>query len=183
MGGVERKGTARSVRRSLVCAAGTALTFVALGIAASALGSMIGTTSKWVYLVLGILMLLMALQTLGVIKIIPSINLVSKNERRGYVGAFLVGVLGGLFSSPCSTPVLIALLAVVAGSGNVLWSAAMLLAYALGHSILSVIAGTSTGFVKSLKQDERYARASKAVSVVLGLAIAAAGAYLVYLGI
>lgn len=43
----------------------------------------------------------------------------NKNKRRGFFGAFLVGILGGIFSSPCSTPVLIALLAIVAGASIV----------------------------------------------------------------
>ena len=34
---------------------------------------------------------------------------------RGYLGALVAGILGGVFSSPCSTPVLIVLLAIVAG--------------------------------------------------------------------
>lgn len=183
VGGVEQKGTAKSLRLSLVFALGSALAFVALGVAASTVGAAIGSAGQWVYVVLGVLMLLMALQTLGFVSLVPSSNLVSKNDRRGYAGALLVGVLSALFSSPCSTPVLIALLAAVAGSGSVAWSAAMLLAYALGHSVLSVVAGTSTGFVRSLSRSERYGRASKAVSIVLGVAIGAVGVYLIYIGL
>jgi thiol:disulfide interchange protein len=63
-------------------------------------------------------MILMALQTWGIFEIIPSSYLISKNTKKGFAGAFITGILGGIFSSPCSTPVLIALLAIVAGKGS-----------------------------------------------------------------
>ncbi len=75
---------------------------------------MIGSGSSWWYLVLGVLMVLMAMQVWGIFTVIPSSYLVSMNKKRGFLGAFLAGVLGGVFSSPCSTPILVVLLAVVA---------------------------------------------------------------------
>ena len=80
----------------------------------------------------------------------------------------------------CSTPVLIALLAVVASSGSIAWSAVMLVAYSVGHSILAVIAGTSTGFVKSLSESKRYGRLSNVLKYVMGAVIALIGIYLIY---
>ena len=147
VGGVERKGTSQSLKLSLVFALGTAVAFCVLGIVATAAGSLLGSGGGWLYIVLGVLMIAMALQVLGIVEIVPSTYLTSKNTRRGYLGALITGVLAGVFASPCSTPVLIALLAVVASSGSIVWSTVMLLAYSVGHSILAVAAGTSTGFV------------------------------------
>ncbi len=48
-----------------------------------------------------------------------------KSKRRGYAGAFITGMLGGLFSL-LRNPVLIALLAIAAGSG-VVWGALLML--------------------------------------------------------
>jgi cytochrome c biogenesis protein CcdA len=100
-----------------------------------------GLASSWWYIVLGVIMVLMALQVWGIFELIPSSYLISKNTKRGFVGAFVAGILGGVFSSPCSTPVLIALLAIVAGKGSVLWGILLLLLYSVGHSILAVVAG------------------------------------------
>lgn len=47
--------------------------------------------------VLGVLMVLMALQTWEIFNFIPSINLIFKNKRCGLFGAFLAGILGGIF--------------------------------------------------------------------------------------
>lgn len=183
VGGVERKGTSQSLKLSLVFALGTAVAFCVLGIVATAAGSLLGSGGGWLYIVLGVLMIAMALQVLGIVEIVPSTYLTSKNTRRGYLGALITGVLAGVFASPCSAPVLIALLAVVASSGSIVWSTVMLLAYSVGHSILAVAAGTSTGFVKSLSESNKYGRISQVLKYVMAFVIAAIGAYLIYTGI
>ncbi|NLH01389.1 MAG: cytochrome c biogenesis protein CcdA, partial [Clostridiales bacterium] len=125
---------------------------------------------------------LMALQTWGIFEIIPSSYLISKNTARGYAGAFIAGILGGIFSSPCSTPVLIALLAIVAGKGSVIWGMLLLFIYSVGHGILAVIAGTSIGFVRKLSASGKYGRISAAVKIIMGLLILLIGVYMLYLG-
>ncbi|MHC1692539.1 MAG: cytochrome c biogenesis protein CcdA [Sphaerochaetaceae bacterium] len=182
VGGTAQKDTKRAFRLSLVFALGAAVTFTTLGVLASVAGRMIGNASSWWYLVLGVLMVLMALQTWGIFEIIPSSYLVGRNTRRGLGGAFLAGILGGIFSSPCSTPVLIALLAIVAGKGSIAWGILLLLIYSIGHGLLAVVAGTSVGFVRRLSESQRYGRFSVALNIILGAAILAIGLYMFYLG-
>ena len=118
VGGTGAREPKKALLLSLAFALGSAVTFTALGVVAATAGSLLGTSARWWYIVLGVLMVLMALQTWGIFEIIPSSYLLSKNTKKGYAGAFLAGILGGVFSSPCSTPVLIALLAIVAGKGS-----------------------------------------------------------------
>ena len=66
VGGTGNNDTKRAFQLSLTFAIGMAVTFTALGIVASMLGKLMGTTSPWWYLALGILMLLMALQVFEV---------------------------------------------------------------------------------------------------------------------
>lgn len=172
----------KAFKLSLIFAIGSAVTFTVLGIIASLLGNLIGVSAKWWYLVLGVLMVLMSLQIWGIYNIIPSTYLLSKNKKRGYIGAFIAGVLGGIFSSPCATPVLIALLAVVAGKGNLIWGGLLLLIYAIGHGILAVIAGTSIGFVKNLGKSQRYGKLSKVLNIIIGCLVLIIGFYMFYLG-
>ncbi len=93
----------------------------------------------------------------------------------------IAGILGGVFSSPCSTPVLIALLAIVAGSENMLFGILLLLLYSVGHGILAVICGTGVGFVQKLSQDKRYQKVSTALKILMGALIALIGFYMFYL--
>lgn len=181
VGGVGEKSTKKAFAYSLVFSAGTALTFVTLGIIATSAGKLMGTSSSAWYLVLGVLMVLMALQTWEIFNFIPSVNLLGKSKRKGFAGAFLVGILGGIFSSPCSTPVLIALLAIVAGEGNLLWGIALMLLYSVGHSFLVMVAGTSVGFVKKISGSEKYNKAAVVLKILMGAVILLIGFYMFWL--
>lgn len=182
VGGTVQRDTKRAFWLSITFAAGTAVTFTTLGVIASMAGKLMGTSASWWYIILGVLMILMALQTWGIYEIIPSSYLISKNTRKGFVGAFIAGILGGIFSSPCSTPVLIALLAIVAGKGSILWGILLLLLYAIGHGILAIVAGTSIGFVQKLSSSEKYGKASTVLKIVMGAFILLIGFYMFYLG-
>lgn len=182
VGGTGQKDMKRAFRLSLTFALGSAVTFTILGVIASLAGKLMGTSASWWYIVLGILMVLMALQTWGIFEIIPSSYLIAKNTKRGYMGAFIAGILGGVFSSPCSTPVLIALLAIVAGKGSIVWGILLLLIYSVGHGILAIIAGTSVGLVQRLTANKRYGRFSIVLKVVMGAIILLIGFYMFYLG-
>jgi cytochrome c biogenesis protein CcdA len=182
VGGTGQRDTKKAFRLSATFAAGTAVTFTILGVTASIAGKLIGNAASWWYIVLGVLMVLMAFQTWGIFEIIPSSYLISKNRKRGYLGALTAGILGGIFSSPCSTPVLIALLAIVAGKGSLVWGIILLMLYSIGHGILAVIAGTSVGFVRGLSANPKYGKASTALKITLGAIILIIGVYMFYLG-
>ncbi len=182
VGGTSGGDTKKSFKLSMVFALGSAVTFTALGTIASLVGGLIGNSASWWYIVLGILMMLMALQTFEIFNFIPSSNLLSKSSKRGYIGAFLAGILGGVFSSPCATPVLIVLLSIVAGSGSVVWGIVLLLLYSIGHSVLVVVAGTSVGFANKLSAGGKYGSLSKWIKYILGSLILLIGFYMFYLG-
>lgn len=180
VGGTGQRDPGRALRLSLVFALGSAITFTALGVAASLAGRLIGFTASWWYLVLGALMVLMALQTWGIIQLIPASYLISRNKRRGYVGALIAGILGGVFSSPCATPVLVALLAILAGRGSIAWGAVLMLFYAIGHGILAVVAGTSVGLANKLSS--KGGGLPAVINAILGALMLAMGLYMFYLG-
>lgn len=182
VGGTGQHDTKRAFWLSVTFALGAAVTFTTLGVTASIAGRLIGTSASWWYIILGVLMLLMALQTWGIYEIIPSSYLISKNTKKGYLGAFIAGILGGVFSSPCSTPVLIALLAIVAGKGSVFWGILLLLLYSIGHGILAIVAGTSIGFVQKLSSSKKYGKVSTVLKIAMGTLILLIGFYMFYLG-
>ena len=184
VGGKGKREPAVAFRYSSVFSLGMAITFTSLVAFASFIGKLMsfGMGGVW-YLVLGALMILMALQTCCIINIIPSTYAQSKNTRRDYPGALVMGILGGLFSYPCATPVLVALLALVAQSGKPLWGIFLLLLYSIGHSILVVLAGTFMGLAGKITKNERYGVISKILNILLGLGILLVGFYLIYSGL
>ena len=181
VGGVGERNTKKAFLYSAVFSLGTAVTFVTMGIIATSAGMLMGTSSPVWYIILGTLMVLMSLQTFGIFNFIPSVNLMGKNKKKGIVGAFLAGVLGGIFSSPCSTPVLIALLAIVAGEGKMLWGILLMLLYSIGHSTLVMVAGTSISFVQRINESNKYKTVAAVLKYVMGAAILLIGFYMFWL--
>ena len=126
-------------------------------------------------------MILMALQMWDIITIIPSTYLSAINKRRGYAGALVAGILGGVFSSPCSTPVLVALLSVAAGEGNALRGGLLLLLYSLGCTALAIVLGSSPALIRKLGANSSFRLVSRILSILLGAAVLAIGLYMLYL--
>lgn len=182
VGGVGNKDTKNAFLLSITFAAGMAVTFTALGTIASLFGKLMLGAGKWWFIVLGILMILMALQTWEVYNFIPSTYLTSKNTKKGFIGAFLTGILAGAFSSPCATPILVVIISLVSAGANIAWGVFLLLLYSIGHSALVVVAGTSVGFVKKITQSEKYGLASSIIKFITGALIMLIAVYLLYLG-
>lgn len=147
--GDEVKDNKRAFFLSLTFAAGSAFTFICLGFLASALGHAVGH-SEILHTALGILMILMALQMWGIIHLIPHVHGLAGNGKKGFIGAFFIGMIGGIFSSHCAAPVILMLLTIAAESGNYILGAVLLLCYSVGHGIIIVAAGTSVGFANRL---------------------------------
>lgn len=181
IGSNKEKSIKRNFLYSLSYAIGLTVTFTCLGIISALTGSFLGNyNSYWLYF-LGILMILMGIQTLGIFTFIESKNLMSLNRKKGILGGFILGILGGIFSSPCSTPVLIVLLAVVSQSKNLIMGIIMMLFYSLGYSFLTLVAGTFVGFVKELNKSKKYEIVTKVLNVVLALIMFLIGFYMIYL--
>lgn len=182
MAGTGNDNTKRAFYMSLVFAVGTSFTYTSLGIFAAYAGRLMGTASSWWYIALGVLMLAMAAQVLGIITLIPSKNLINGKMGRGYLGALAAGCLAGLFSSPCSTPVLVVLLSIAVKDGNAIHGGGLLLLYSFGHSILAVAAGTSIGFANRIMRSEGYGRLSEVIRYVTAGLILLLSFYMFYLG-
>ncbi len=61
-------------------------------------------------------------------------------RREGILDVFFLGILSGILASPCATPIMAAIIAFIAASGNLVIGMIMLLMYSLGHSVLIILA-------------------------------------------
>lgn len=182
VGGTGIQDTKKAFMLSLTFASGMALTFTVLGAIAALIGRAMQVFGGWWYIFLGILMVLMALQTFEIFTFIKPTYLTSKNTRKGYIGAFITGILGGIFSSPCSTPILVVLLAIVGQSGSLFYGIILLLLYSIGNSALIIAMGTSIGLVKKITTNEKYGKISNYLKYFMGAVILIFAFYMFYLG-
>lgn len=172
VGGTAGHNTKKAFRLSLTMAVGMAATFAVFGSIASALGHVLEHLGVWWFLILGIIMILMALQTWGVYEFVPVRHFCGTQvTKKGYAGAFLAGMLSGVFASHCATPVMIALLALAAKSDKMMWGVFLLALYAAGHSVLLLLAGTSYSAIEKIIQEPKYKKAADILKKLLGLVI------------
>ncbi|HPB51528.1 MAG TPA: cytochrome c biogenesis protein CcdA [Myxococcota bacterium] len=183
--GQRQVGVIRSLLFSLTFVAGLALTFTAMGMLAALAGRMYGDISGVWNLVVAVVCVLMGLHLTGLVTIpIPSLGDRLRPRSRGFLGAFLLGLLFGVVSAPCAAPILVVLLTYLAGSGaSVAWGGTLLLVYALGHSVLILIAGTSMGAAAALIENTRATHVLRILRIVAGVAIILVGLYFGYKGL
>jgi cytochrome c biogenesis protein CcdA len=144
------------------------------------MGRMFGDVGAfWKYVVAGVC-LLMGLHLLGVIKWNLPVPAGLRVKKQGYFGAFLLGLLFGVVSTPCAVPILAVLLAFVAEKGNVLYGGFLLFVYAVGHSALVLVAGTSVGAAKGLLESKGLRQAHAVIQKVAGVLIISIGLYFVF---
>ncbi|OPX91259.1 MAG: Thiol:disulfide interchange protein DsbD precursor [Pelotomaculum sp. PtaB.Bin104] len=181
VGGYAGNDKKRAFKYSLFFCVGLVTTFTVLGALSAMLGRLMTGTGNWWYIVLGGIMVLVALQMFGIINFMPQ-SCGVPTPKKGLFGAFLLGIVGGILSSPCATPVLVAILAFVAGQGNIVYGMALLAVYAIGHCALLLVAGTSVGFVQTLAASPDTEKAGKVLKFIFGLLILFLAFYLFGIG-
>jgi len=174
-----KSGVVQAALFSLVFILGLAVTFTVMGVAAALAGKLYGDVSSTWNWIVAIVCVLMGLHLAGFVTVpIPAIGSSIQPKTRGFVGAFLLGLLFGLVSAPCAAPILIVLLTYLAGSGaTIAWGALLLLIYALGHSVLILIAGTSMGAARTLLENKKTTRTLEYLRRAAGFIIVLVGIY------
>jgi cytochrome c-type biogenesis protein len=173
-------GLKKNLLFSLFFVLGLSVTFTALGLFSALMGRMFGDVGGfWKYIV-AVVCLVMGLQLLGLFKIELPLPRTFSVRKRGKLGAFLLGLLFGIVSTPCAVPILAVLLAFVAQKGDIVYGGWLLFMYALGHSALVLIAGTSVGAAKKLIESRGLGKANAALQKFAGAVIILVGVYFAF---
>lgn len=172
-----------NIKASIFYALGISITFTLLGILAGGIGRILSAYFRYWLIFLGILMIFMAFETSEITSIIPASNMISRIKNRGNLGAFLIGAVSGVFSSPCATPVLIFILGIISSKQNILFGIVMMILYSIGYSMVTILAGSLVGFVQSLKQSNKYEKFYNLSKYALSILMLLIGFYLFYEGI
>lgn len=171
----------RSLAIATLFVVGLSITFTLLGVVAAAAGLVFGALGKAWYYAVAVICIVIGLQLLGLIQIpIPTLFAHQRERvtRRGLLGALLLGLVSGLVSSQCATPVLIAILTYAMAKGTLLYGATLLFVYALGRGMPIVVAGTFTGLARNLSALGRWTSQLEKVS---GIVVIAVGLYFIWI--
>ena len=143
------------VLRASVYVLGMATMYSVLGASASLTGGFFGAwlASKWVLAGIGILMLILALGMFGLYQFqLPSgvLTRLSSHPRTGIIGMYLAGLIVGIFAAPCIGPPIVALLALVAAKGSILYGFSAFFILSLGLGTPYWLLGVSSGALRKL---------------------------------
>jgi thiol:disulfide interchange protein DsbD len=145
----------RAMALAATYVAGIGVMYTTLGVSFALAGRAFGTFmgSPWVMVPIAVLFFVMAASMFGAFELALPTSLQTRLSGvggKGYAGAFLMGLVGGIIAAPCTGPVLASVLAYVATTRSVALGGSLLFTYALGMGVLFfVIAAFAVALPKS----------------------------------
>lgn len=148
-------------RAAAVCAGlfslGLFVTIALVGIICALLGRMLGDIGHWWTILVGLVLIWVALDMLGVSKCSMSTGLMSKLKISGKSGALILGLAYGVLSGSCTFGFIAPILAIITIQDQLANGLMLIILFGIGHCIPIVIAGSSTALVRRLLESRSMA--------------------------
>ncbi len=183
VGGYSGGDRRKAMLYSLTFVLGLSITFTILGAIASFIGGLFGVTGRTWYFVVGGIAIAIGLQLIGLYEWNIPVPGHLQPKQKGILGAFVLGLIFGIVSSPCATPVLVLILTFAASKGEILYGTSLLFVYAIAHCALIFLAGTAAGFAESFIKSKGISSVTSYGKKIGGSIVILVGLYMVYLGI
>lgn len=164
---------------SLLFVLGLVISFSLLMLFVSKMGMMLSLAPFWAYLLASLATFTVVAYALGWIQGFDKDKVARKFLRFKLLGAVIIGLIFGLVSTPCASAPLVAIITIASQSGWV-YSYALVLAFALGHGMLLLLAGTSLGFTQSVVSSRKISRVSRLVNGFFIVVLVGIGCYFLY---
>jgi cytochrome c-type biogenesis protein len=147
-----------------------------LGLVASFASGLMVDYRGHINIAVGVVMAVMGLWLMGIIRIpLPQMNIPVPRS----IGSYGVGLTFALVSSPCASPVLLAVLTAAGTSGSTVLSILTMGSYAIGYTMLIFLASLFTGLAKQsrklLEHGEIIIRLGSVALILTGLYYVFAG--------
>lgn len=131
------------------------------------------------YVVIGILSFYIGFAALGFVKGISIHKFVEKFARFNLIGAFIIGLLVGVVSSPCASPAIASIL-IVAQKQSLLYSLFLVMAFATGHSIVLLLSGFSITFIDRINKHKTISWLATTLQKSLAFLMIFVGGFFLY---
>ena len=158
---------------------GLFITIAAIGIICSLLGRMLGDVGPYWTIVVGLILIWVALDMLGLAKCSISGGLMAKLKVKGMFGAFVLGLAYGVLSGSCTFGFIAPILAIITVQEKILTGVVFIVLFGVGHCIPIAVAGGSTAMVKKLLANSAWQRGGMLFRRVAGGAIGLLGIYFI----
>ena len=172
--GQESTLTARQAARYSVAFTGGLFTSIALvGAICSVLGRMLGEVGPYWTILVGVILIWVALDMLGVQVCSLGGGLLGWLRFRGLWGALALGLAYGILSGSCTFGFIAPILAFISIQEKMLTGMSYILLFALGHCLPIIVAGSSAALVKRVLENSAFQKGSlwfrRSAGVLIGL--------------
>ncbi|SDB53542.1 cytochrome c-type biogenesis protein [Desulfonatronum thiosulfatophilum] len=136
---------------------GLFITIALVGIVTALLGRMLGDIGPWWTILVGLILIWVALDMLGVSRCSMSTGLMSKLKVSGLSGALILGLAYGVLSGSCTFGFIAPILAIITIQEQFANGILLIVLFGIGHCIPIVIAGSSTALVRRILESRSMA--------------------------
>ena len=189
IGFINSRGTIsvkRTFRMSLFFSFGILISIALIGAITASLGMMLGNLGAGGNYFVAVIFLIVGLYLLDLIKLPGWQSSAGKNikssDKIGIMQAFTIGLLFGIGLGPCTFAFMAPVLGIVFGiaSASMFYAVVLLLAFAIGHCSVIVVAGTLTTKVQKYMNWTEDSKAISYIRKICGLLVISGGAYFIY---
>lgn len=166
---------------ALLFTTGLFITIAAIGFVCSILGRMLGDVGPYWSMVVGVILLWVALDMLGISACSLSGSLMGRLKVKGKGGALVLGLAYGILSGSCTFGFIAPILAVITIQAKLLTGILFIILFGLGHCIPIAVAGSSAAVVKKLLASEKWQNSGVIFRRLAGVTIALMGVYFIAL--
>lgn len=158
---------------------GLFITIAVIGLACALLGRMLGDIGPYWTIPVGLVLVWISLDMLGIKGMSFSSGLLARFKLRGGVGAFVLGLCYGVLSGSCTFGFLAPMLAVITIQEKVVTGSVMILMFGIGHCLPIAVAGSSAAAVQNVVNNQNWSRASRVIRKMAGVVVITLGLYFV----
>lgn len=157
-------------------ALGVMFSFSILGFIVAKFGGFFSIAPIWAYILASLFSILIGLYAWGIFGEVNKSSIMIHLIKYRLFGGFLIGIIFGLVSTPCASAPLVAIITLAANSGYI-YAYGLILTFALGHSILLLIAGVSVGFTQSITSNKMLGKVSDYLNKGFAIMLIGLGVY------
>jgi len=172
----------RAAFLSTLFALGILITLGIIGVITGLLGRILGDIGSWGNYIVAAFLIFFGIYMMDIIKL-PFLEQGVKPviKKKGAVSAFLVGLIFGIALGPCAFAFMAPMIGIVfnAANTNLPYAIMLLLAFAMGHCFLIVLAGTFTEVVRRFLNWNEKSNGVVWLKRICGVLIIAAAVYLI----
>lgn len=172
----------RAFWTSTLFAVGILVTIAVIGAITAAAGRMLGDVGRHGNYFVALIFFAVGLHLLGVIPMPWSGPGQVGMKRKGFLAAFILGLVFGIAPGPCTFAYMAPMLGVTfkLAATNFLCGALLLLAYGVSHCSVIVAAGTSTELLQRFLNWNEQSKGVAVVKIVCGILVILGGVWLLY---